>query len=321
MDSTIANVALMKVSAWYKSQGHEVGFNIPDPDLIYCSIIFDWNRHKADGLRFIYPNAKINIGGSGYDLNARLPDYIEAMPPDYTIYDGLDYDVGFTSRGCVRNCYFCVVPKKEGSFTITEHPSKFHDPKHKKIMLLDNNILANKKWFFEVTDWIIQEGLKVDFNQGLDVRLMDADIARRLKELKPIRSWRFAYDSKAYTNDVVRAISLLKDAGVDVRNRTIWYVYVNDDNQFNDALDRCELLRKLDALPYPMINRHAKKTRRISALKRWCRPQIFFITDWANYGRSVSQNITILDAPEKMETVSVGYRSKRGNTAGGITDT
>ena len=323
MDSTIPNLALMKVSAWYKSQGHEVGFNIPDPDLIYCSIIFDWNRHKADGLRFIYPNAQINIGGSGYDINARLPDFIEDMNPDYNLYGGLDYDLGFTTRGCIRNCYFCVVPKKEGSFKIYKHPSQFHDPRHKKIVLMDNNILANKKWFFEVTDWILQEGLRVDFNQGLDIRLLDRDIAERLHELKPISFWRFAFDSLNYETDVKRGIGLLNDAGVNVRNKTMWYVYLHDDNQFSDALQRCEILRSLDALPYPMFNRHAKRTPRMTALKRWCRPWIFFSADWVDYDGQIKkaklQKITIEDPPEKNGIVSVGYRSKKGNTNGGIT--
>lgn len=323
MDSTIPNLALMKVSAWYKSQGDTVGFNIPDPDIVYCSIIFDWNRHKADGLRFLYPNAKINIGGSGYDINARLPDYIERMPPDYDLYGGLDYDLGFTTRGCIRNCYFCIVPKKEGAFKVYEHPRQFHDPRHKKIVLMDNNILANKSWFYDVTDWILDHNLKVDFNQGLDIRLLDRGIADRLHELKPIGFWRFAFDSMNYKADVEHGINILNRAGVNVRNKTLWYVYLHDDNQFPDALERCEILRSLDALPYPMFNRHAKRTPRMTALKRWCRPWIFFSADWVDYDAQikghVSQNITIPDTPKKMESVSVGYRSKKGNTNGGIT--
>ena len=63
VDSTIPNLALMHISAWKKAEGHEVGFGITDPDEIYASVIFDWNRHKLDGLRFLYPGAIIDGGG------------------------------------------------------------------------------------------------------------------------------------------------------------------------------------------------------------------------------------------------------------------
>ena len=63
VDSTIPNLALMHISAWKKAEGHEVGFGITDPDEIYASVVFDWNRHKLDGLRFLYPDATIDKGG------------------------------------------------------------------------------------------------------------------------------------------------------------------------------------------------------------------------------------------------------------------
>lgn len=63
VDSTIPNLALMHISAWKKAEGHEVGFGITNPDEIYASVIFDWNRHKLDGLRFLYPDATIDRGG------------------------------------------------------------------------------------------------------------------------------------------------------------------------------------------------------------------------------------------------------------------
>ena len=75
-DSTIPNLALMKISAYHKSIGDTVGFDVEDPDKVYCSIIFKKNRHLADGLRFIYPDAELDIGGSGYDLKKVLPEYI-----------------------------------------------------------------------------------------------------------------------------------------------------------------------------------------------------------------------------------------------------
>lgn len=285
IDSTIPNLALMKISTYYKNKGVDVGFNIKDPAQIYASIVFKKNKHLADGLKFLYPDAKIDIGGSGYNLDKKLPEEIDLLAPDYSLYPNMDYDLGFTTRGCSRNCYFCIVCKKEGDFKIRQHPRLFHDPKHKKIVLMDNNILLSKKWFFEVTDWILENNLKVDFNQGLDIRLMDDDIAGRLAKLKPINTWRFAFDNLNYEREVIAGIKCLKSAGVDIKHKTLWYVYLHNDGYFIDALDRCNTLKENGALPFIMVNREAKRTQRITDLTRWTRPWVFFKTDFTNYKR------------------------------------
>lgn len=288
IDSTIPNLALMHISTWKKQEGYEqVGFNVKDPDEVYASCIFHKNRHLTDGLGFYYPDAKIDIGGSGVDLQKTLPEEVNLMMPDYTLYPDCDYDLGFTTRGCNRNCYFCIVPKKEGKFHINQHPSEFHDPSHKKVVLMDNNVLLDKDWFMEITDYFIENNMKVDFNQGLDIRLMDNDIARRIKELKPIDRWHFAFDSMNYRDEVERGIEMLKEARIDVRNKVTWYVYLHDDRSYGDALERCNILRQHNALPYIMVNRDAERTQRMTDLKRWTRPQIFFTTPFSEYCRGL----------------------------------
>lgn len=285
VDSTIPNLALMHISTWLKAQGHEVGFNIPDPDMVYASVVFKKNKHAVDGLPFFYPDAEIDVGGPGYDLGKTLPHEVNYLMPDYSIYPDCDYDLGFTSRGCNRNCYFCIVPKKEGKFHRNQHPREFHHPDHKKVVLMDNNILLDKEWFFEVTDWMIENGLKVDFNQGLDIRLMDEEVAKRIHELRPIDLWHFAFDSMTYKDDVVAGIKMLNDAGVSVRNCCNWYVYMHNDDAYEDALERCRILRDNNALAYIMVNRDAPRTQRMTDLKRWTRPQIFFSADFKDYSR------------------------------------
>lgn len=185
VDSVIPNLALMKVAKWHKLHHDKVGFDIEDPDKVYISCVFKKNHDLAEAIAKEYPNAIVDIGGSGYDLDTRLPAGWDLLEPDYEIYPACDYDLGFTTRGCNRACYFCIVPRKEGNFHIVQHPKDFHSPNHKCVVLMDNNILFDKDWFFDITDWMIENKLKVDFNQGLDIRLIDDEVAQRLHELKP----------------------------------------------------------------------------------------------------------------------------------------
>lgn len=296
VDSVIPNIALMKISAYHKSIGDNVGFNISEPDKIYVSIIFNKHKHWADGLQFFYPGVDIDIGGPGYDLDKKLPDYIECMSPDYSIYPGCDSFYGFTTRGCIRNCYFCIVRKKEGNFRkLYDTPKQALDAitgkdyqRFDKIEFLDNNILADKTWFLELCQMLANCQYKVDFNQGLDIRLMDSDIARSLSQLNPITVWKFAFDDISYRPAVEKGIQILNDNGVCVRRDVMFYVYCDGDHDFNDALNRCEILKNLGATPYIMLNQNTKHTERMKNLKRWCRPWIFWSIDFKQYGK-VSQ--------------------------------
>lgn len=71
LDQAKPNLALMHISAWRKALGFETGFNVSDPDEVWASVVFSWNRHKADGLRYWYPDARIDIGG-GLSTSARI---------------------------------------------------------------------------------------------------------------------------------------------------------------------------------------------------------------------------------------------------------
>lgn len=154
---------------------------------------------------------------------------------------------------------------------------------HKKIVLLDNNILFDKDWFYTVTDWILDNKMSVDFNQGLDIRLLDQDVANRLKQLKHFKPWHFAFDSLSYKDYVLNGMDMLRNAGINLRSSVIWYVFMNDDSQFDSALERCNILRENDTMPYPMLNPVNEHTRRMKDLKRWCRPWFFFTMPFEEY--------------------------------------
>jgi len=299
-DSQIPNLALMKISAYQKQWEEDiVGFNVSDPNIIYASVIFKENKHIYDGLKFFHPNATIFIGGSGYDLTKDLPNEIEYIKPDYSLYDGLIcqkcgkvknhcrcldgkpklgdmfYSMGFTTRGCIRNCYFCIVPKKEGKHKQNQHPKEFHNNTYNKIRLLDNNFFADKKWFFEVTDWLLDNKIKLDVTQGMDVRIIDLDIAQRLKEL----SWwgsgiSFAFDMKEYEKQIRKGMNILLTAGL-TPSSVRFYIYLHNEESIPDAKYRWEITREYGFEPFLMVNRENLNKRLVKIRRRGCKPAIY----------------------------------------------
>jgi hypothetical protein len=216
VDSKIPNVALMKISAYHKELEDTVYLvrgkkpSILDADAVYISCIYKKNKVFVDqivnviksDIEFSGTPCAVDVGGSGYDLQKTLPPEIENMKPDYSLYPDNDSSIGFASRGCFRKCGFCIVDQKEGAYKRAQHPSKWFDPKFKKITFLDNNILIDKEWFSEITDWCISQKLEVQFNQGLDIRLVDTEIAQKLFEIKD-HSTRLSQNSNHFYNWII----------------------------------------------------------------------------------------------------------------------
>ena len=186
VDSKIPNLALMKLSAWHKQQGDYVEFYSPlfQYDRIYASKVFTFSDNG-------YLKNSMIKGGSGYNLTKKLPHYIEHLYPDYELYK-CEYAIGFITRGCIRNCPFCIVPKKEGKIRYNAPLEEFCKDQ-KEVMLLDNNILAYEHHLEELT--ILRDSKKkIDFNQGLDIRLITKENAKILREIKIWKQIRFALD-------------------------------------------------------------------------------------------------------------------------------
>lgn len=288
IDSLIPNLALMKISAYYKSIGDDVSFtNTDSPDIVYASIIFKRNKTKANSLKFYYPDAEIIIGGSGYSLESQLPENIELLKPDYDLYIGIDYSLGYSTRGCNRSCGFCIVPQKEGKFRIAQHPNEFYDTRYSKIVFLDNNILLDKMWFFGIMDWCIEHDLSVDFNQGLDIRLVDQAVAIKLKEVTFNAGYRFAFDNSNMAELIKEKCELLKSVGINIRSNVQFYVYCDSDSAYDDTVWRCRYLKELNTNPFVQYNIDKKPTQRINNLRRWAnRKQAFWSFDISDYNRS-----------------------------------
>ena len=288
IDSRIANLALMKISAHHKARGDDVSFNNQDsPDVVYASIIFKRNKTLANSLKFYYPGAEIIIGGSGYSLDSYLPDEIELLKPDYDLYPDIDYSLGYSSRGCDRSCHFCIVPQKEGKFRVAQHPDQFVDDRYSKVVFLDNNILLNKLWFFQVMDFCEDRGLSVDFNQGLDIRLLDEQIVSKLADVKFHAGYRFAFDNSNMADLIKEKCELLTSVGINIRHNTQFYVYCDSDKDYDDTVWRCRYLKELNTNPFVQYNIDKKPTKRINQLRRWAnRKQLFWVCDIENYTRA-----------------------------------
>lgn len=242
------NLALMKLSAYHKARGDEVFLNFPlaQADRIYASCIFTWN---AKHLNLLSPRAI--IGGSGIDLESKLPPEIEHTMPDYSLYD-LDYSVGFTSRGCIRRCPWCVVPEKEGGIKPWASIYEFWDRKHKKIVLLDNNFLAAPNWGTTIVN-LIKERVTVDFNQGLDIRLVGPVEAHYLSRVKaPVL--RFSFDHPSYEPKVREGIERLLKQGIHPRKLS-FYVLVGFNTTLEEDIERFKLLESYNVEIYPMVYR------------------------------------------------------------------
>ena len=107
------NLCLMKISAYHKRRGDQVEWwnGLLKYDRVYMSKVFDETYTKETP--FVIQADEVIRGGTGYGLHGKLPDEIEHIYPDYSIYNYKNA-LGFLTRGCPRGCPFCIVSEKEG---------------------------------------------------------------------------------------------------------------------------------------------------------------------------------------------------------------
>ena len=294
-DSKIPNLALMKISAWAKGKGGTVTIIREGespwlvPDEIWLSCIFTWNKDKGflviASYKAQFPKAKVHYGGSGFDWGLPygdpnriyLPSEIEAMVPDYSLYDD-DRAVGFCQRGCDRRCPWCNVWKSEGRIKQNDFrrlrewvPDGF-----KKVLLLDNDIALAEKWKHDLVLHDAREmGVKLSITQGYDIREINEEKAQMLADYKPWslnfkeRMLYFSWDEPGYEKMVRRGIELLKDAGFKGRQMTC-YVLVGFDTTHEQDMHRVNILwKEYGILPYIMPFNNKRDDQWINNLRRW----------------------------------------------------
>lgn len=293
IDSIIPNLALMQISAHHKQQGDIVGFDIEDPDLIYISCIFSKNASLARGIQTLYPDADVILGGSGfYDVNnltnanfkREIPVSSQKIKPDYSLYPKAEYDLGFTTRGCFRKCPFCIVREKEGNIHKWQHISEFHDPKHKIVHLLDNNIYAIRDWFFENTDYCINNNLKLRVLPGFDIRILTDEIAAQMKKVRWDGMLNFAWDNIGDEEKVLSGIDILRQTGFNLKHDIGFYVLVNFDTTHEQDLHRVNTLKNEGVNSFVM---QFKQTQFSKHLARWAnKRQLYWSIDFSQYSRA-----------------------------------
>ena len=233
---TFPNYALMKLSAYHKMQGDcvELWQRGQQYDQVYSSKIFDFTDENP------YLPSDTVKGGTGYDPKIVLPQDIEEMYPDYSLYPECDYAVGYITRGCPNKCSWCQVPIKEGNIRPYRTWQQLVRYDTDKLVLMDNNILASEYGIGQLEN-LIGSGYRIDLNQGMDARLVTPEIADILCRLEWIRHLRFSSDAIGQIEHIDRVIRLLMERGIRPY-RVLIYVLVRSD--LEDADFRVESLKK-----------------------------------------------------------------------------
>ena len=285
------NIALMKISAWHKNNGDLVEWYDPlfsgHFDRVYLSKVFSF----TPDYEFPVDADEIIKGGSGYCINlengkeifdesknTNLPYEIEHIYPDYSIYPELTQDTafGFLTRGCPRGCDFCIVGKKEGRCSVkVAELSEFWNGQ-RKIVLCDPNILACKDWR-DLLQQLIDSRAEIDFNQGLDIRLMTEEKARLLNQIK-IKEIHFAWDRYQDKEKILPKLKLFASITKHSPNahKAIVYTIVNFDTTIEQDLERIYTLRDLGYWPYVMIYDKEHCQRVYKNMQRWVNNRFIF---------------------------------------------
>lgn len=297
VDSKIPNLALMKLSAWHRSRGDETelyqSLMLEQYDTIYASTIFDYSDKSG-----LLPD-RMEIGGTGWPDSKDLPAEVEAMQPDYELYD-YPHNIGFTMRGCRLRCPFCVVPKKEGrprsEWTIAEiwqqRSSSF-------VMLLDNDFFGNPEWRDRI-DELLEFDLRVNFNQGLNIRNLKADQAEALQSVRFIdmknnkRRVTFAWDDPRHEKLIHKGLEVAFTAGIKPHQMQ-FYVLIGYWSTPAQDLHRVEVLRRYDVDPFVMPYDRSNPYQRDFA--RWVNHKATFNSvAWNDYRRRDRDRVRAQDS-------------------------
>lgn len=283
------NLPLMKISAWHKRQGDHVEWYQPmfsgHMDKVYMSKVFSFT---PDYEYFIDADEVIR-GGTGYAISLvngkeiydkskdkPLANEIEHIYPDYSLYPEHTKDTayGFLTRGCPRGCGFCHVAPKEGRCSKKVADLSEFWRGQKNIILCDPNILACPD-HLDLLQQLVDSRAKIEFNQGLDIRLINEKNLELIKKIS-LKRVHFAFDRWQDKDVIEPKLRMFRDAVSYGHQQISVYILTNFDTTIEQDLYRIQLCRELDFAPYPMIydKEHANPIYR--KIQRWCSNYFFW---------------------------------------------
>jgi len=260
VDSEIPNLALMKLSRFYKEKGRRVilcrdSRHHAESGTVFASIVFNRGatRQKVKRLKKLHGEA-LQLGGSGVYLSTTLPDEIETLMPNYALYKNVDFAMGFLTRGCPRGCEYCSVPAKEGDLRRVADLDDIVPVGFKKLVLLDNNILAYPKAAYLLQE-MIDRKLQINFNQSLDIRCLNKKIARLLQAVDS-RNYSFKrkmyYFSLSHTSFIPIVREKLALLNRLKRTQIKFLCMFGYDTTLSDDLARFFFLKEMGVTPFTL---------------------------------------------------------------------
>ena len=291
------NLVLMKLSAWHKRQGDNVEWYEPllsgHMDRVYISKVFSFTPEYE----YYIDADEVIRGGSGYSIklengreifqkgnDGKLPEEIEHIMPDYSIYGITDTAYGFMSRGCPRKCEFCHVGQKEGTISRkTADLREFWDGQ-KYIELMDPNTMACKEWE-DILGQLEESKAYVDFNQGVDIRLITEEKIEKIRKIK-MKRIHFAWDQYKDREIILPKLKMVKEITGWKRDKVTVYVLCGYNTTIEEDLERIEKIKELNFQPYVMLydKQHIKRGSELRKLQRWVNAkQAFWSCDFTKY--------------------------------------
>ena len=274
IEPNIINSAYMQISTWHKNKGDVVEWAMPlaydQYDKLYCSSLFNFTNKAG------VPD-RAECGGTGYDVVKKLPFDVDC---DYSIYPDCEKSIVWFSRGCVRNCPFCVVRRKEGKIRPVE--MKRLNPKGKTVVVQDNNFFANPLWREAIK--MLQKINQPVNMQGVDVRILDGEQCDAILTLKHEGQIKIAWDNpRDELPNKLRWLTTKIKAW-----RLMCYVLIGYWSTPEQDLYRVELLRGLGIDPFVMpYNKTDAYQKRFA---RWANHKAIFKTvKWVDYQQNHAQ--------------------------------